>query len=352
VNGRKASGRRRRIGAGRTAGDCLLRASVVLLTSAVLLASAAAAGAQEAASPNEHLPIMSADALFDYAADRFAAGDHETALYEFKRFVHFFPRDARIAKAYFRLGQSAFHLSRYDAALSYYRRIVSRFPESETALNARFQISRCYLRKNDPEAAMGNLYQLAEKSRKPAVKDKAYYQLAWICLETARVGQARAFLERIGPAGEKTYAVDAMLAQLDRIDSLHRKSPFWAGLFSIVPGGGYLYCGRYQDAAIAFGLNAVLMAAAWESFDNDLEVLGSTIALVDAGFYAGSIYGGISSAHKYNRARYDAFINQLKADELKNEGFSINLSLGGLGPPDAPSSSRKPGVLLSLDYRF
>ena len=317
----------------------------------VLLASAAAAGAQGADNARP-LPAMSADALFDYAADRFAAGDYETALYEFKRFVYFFPGDARIAEAYFRLGRSAFHLSRYDAALSCYRKIVSRFPESETALKARFQISRCYLRKNDPEAAMGSLYQLAEKSRKPAVRDKAYYHLAWICLETARVGQARAFLERIGPAGEKTYAVDAMLAEMDQINSLDRKSPFWAGIFSIVPGGGYLYCGRYQDAAIAFGLNAVLMAAAWESFDNDLEVLGSAIALVDAGFYGGSIYGGISSAHKYNRARYDAFINQLKADELEDSGFSINLSLGGFRPPDAPSSNKNPGLVLSLDYRF
>lgn len=330
---------------GLAANVCLYLVSVVLLT------SAAAAGAQEAA-PSKPLPAISADALFDYAADRFAAGDYETALYEFKRFVHFFPRDARIAKVYFRLGQSTFHLGRYDDALSCYRKIVSRFPESEYAIQSRFQISRCYLRKNDPDAAMGNLYQLAEKSEKPEIRDKAYYHLAWICFETAKVGQARAFLEQIRPAGKKTYAVDAMLAKLDQIDSLERKSPFWAGIFSIVPGGGYLYSGRYQDAAIAFGLNAVLMAAAWESFDNDLEVLGSTIALVDAGFYAGSIYGGISSAHKFNRARYDAFINQLKEDELKNEGFSINLSLGGLRPPDAPPIIRKPGLMLSLNYRF
>jgi hypothetical protein len=92
-------------------------------------------------------------------------------------------------------------------------------------------------------------------------------------------------------------------------------------LLSIVPGGGQLYCNRYQDAMTAFLINAGLIWAAWEAFDNEQYALGSVISFVEFGFYAGNIYGAVSSAHKYNRDRIAEFRERL------NQRRQMSLSL-------------------------
>ena len=90
------------------------------------------------------------------------------------------------------------------------------------------------------------------------------------------------------------------------------KSPSLAGVFYIFPGGGYAYCGRFNDALISLVINSACAAAACESFDKDLNVLGGMIAAVGIGFYGGNIYGGVASAHKYNKTKKIEFINNLK----------------------------------------
>ncbi|MFO7838845.1 MAG: tetratricopeptide repeat protein [Desulfosalsimonadaceae bacterium] len=265
-------------------------------------------------------PSVRADQLFDYARRCFMQEDYESAVYEFRRFLHFFPDEPRADAANFYISRSYFRMERYEKALSAYRKTARKYPESKYATRSRFAVARCYQRLNDPQAAKEVLYQLIRKAGQRSVRDKARYRLAWIFLEKGNTGHARSWLARISPAGRRTYPVDELLAEMEKTDTLDRKSPVLAGIFSIIPGGGYLYCGRYQDAAVAFFVNAALMGASYESFESDLEVLGSLLALVDLGFYSGSIYGGISSAHKYNRAEYRRFI-----EEVKSRHFSAGL---------------------------
>jgi hypothetical protein len=65
--------------------------------------------------------------------------------------------------------------------------------------------------------------------------------------------------------------------------------------------------------------------------------LGGLLALIDAGFYAGSIYGGISSAHKFNQSAYSRFTEELKAAH-RGPSFSV-----------LPT---KKGVTFAVTYRF
>jgi len=74
-------------------------------------------------------------------------------------------------------------------------------------------------------------------------------------------------------------------------------------MLSVIPGAGYLYLERYQDALISLLVNTALIFAAYEAFDNDLYVLGGIISFVELGFYAGNIYGATTSAHKINRSQ-------------------------------------------------
>ncbi len=105
-----------------------------------------------------------------------------------------------------------------------------------------------------------------------------------------------------GPGAEK-YDTDQYLDLIIKTEASPRKNPNLAGLFAVVPGGGFLYCERYRDAFVSFLLNTGLIYAADAAYDNDNVALAGVIGFVGAGFYTGNIYGSISSAHKYNRAQ-------------------------------------------------
>jgi hypothetical protein len=148
-----------------------------------------------------------------------------------------------------------------------------------------------------------------------------------------RAGEA---FKRIGSQGRERFRVAELIRQLDKADQIDRLNPGLAGTLAIVPGGGYLYCRRYQDALISFLVNGALIYAAYEAFDKDMPALGSLITFVEIGFYSGNIYGSISSAHKYNRNRQRDFIDRLK------QNVRVNLSV----------RPQNKGLELALRYRF
>jgi hypothetical protein len=110
-------------------------------------------------------------------------------------------------------------------------------------------------------------------------------------------------------------------------ETLPYKKPTAAGALAILPGLGHLYCERPKDALVAFLLNGVTIWAAIEAFDEDLQVLGGILLLLELGFYTGNIYSAVNSAHKFNR--------KVRNDFRRNLPDRLNLNLfttrGGLG---------------------
>ena len=94
--------------------------------------------------------------------------------------------------------------------------------------------------------------------------------------------------------------------------------------------------GEKMFGGIAFLLNGALAWAAYEAFDNDNNALGAILTFVEVGFYAGNIYGAVGSAHKFNRAKTEQFIENLK------KNTKIDLS----GDPESKS------IRLSLRFTF
>ena len=75
-------------------------------------------------------------------------------------------------------------------------------------------------------------------------------------------------------------------------------------------------------ANLYYNEKGALIYAAYDSFDDDNNALGGLLAFVGFGFYAGNIYGGVNSAHKYNRSKTSSFIDKLKVQH------KLNLSVG------------------------
>jgi hypothetical protein len=166
----------------------------------------------------------------------------------------------------------------------------------------------------------------------------AWHQIGWLYLESGEFGQARAAFDRISPSGRMDFDVDTLDLQLNGQEAIPRKSLVTAGILSLIPGGGYLYCGRVQDALIAFFFTGAFIYGAVESFGHDLYALGGMMSLVGIGFYSGSMYGGVTSAHKFNQAKKSEFVRELK----KKRGVDFSASVG----------IREKEILAGLTVRF
>lgn len=138
---------------------------------------------------------------------------------------------------------------------------------------------------------------------------------------------------KISEPGKENYHTDQYLGLIAKARTVPGKNPRAAGVFAVIPGGGFLYCERYHDALVTFLLNAGLMAAAYKAYDNDNIPLAGVIGFVETGFYTGNIYGSISSAYKYNLAQ---------TIKILNREFSIRPTIDPI----------QKGYGLSLNYQF
>ena len=286
---------------------------------------------------------IDSDKQFSFAEHYFSNGEYLKAIDEYERFIYFFPEEERVELARFRIGMSYFENKNFKKAINTFTSIIDKYNESQFS-SLRFQfpvssylmISECYLRLNAPGPAISNLHNLIIIADDGDVRDEAYYKAGWICLEMASWEKARSYFDKISPENKNKYQLEKLSAELDKKNSIHRKSPQLAGYLSVIPGAGYLYCGRYRDAMTAFLLNGALIYAAYKSFDNDNYALGGIVTLVEMGFYTGSIYGSVNSVRKYNRNKTRRFIEHLK------ENAKISLSAG----------SKKDGIFLCFRYVF
>jgi TolA-binding protein len=251
---------------------------------------------------------------YAFASQLFNAGQFRRAAEEFQRFAFFFPDDARRREAILRAGIAFLRGEEPEAALQEFNALTGEDPLDAIAVEAHFMIAESYLRLNAPTQAVLQLHNLIATSNDSEVRDRAHFRMAWIQIEQTDWQGARRTLARIGP--HSPYPVERLLSDLDRSDGIPKKSPALAGTLSILPGAGQLYTGRYQDALTTFLLNGGLAWAAVEAFDNGQTALGSLIAFVGFGFYAGNIYGAVSSAHKYNQTQQERFAEELGQQSL------------------------------------
>ncbi|OEU65624.1 MAG: hypothetical protein BBJ57_10310 [Desulfobacterales bacterium PC51MH44] len=281
------------------------------------------------------------DKQFDFAKHYFLSGEYFRAIDEYKRFIYFFPEDNKVKIAMYKIGMSYFNSKSFNDAINSFNTLIDKYSDTDFSMTdlctkAYLMISKCHIHLNEYDFAAICLNNLITITDDIDVKDEAYYQIGWIYLEKASWEKARINFAKISPQNKNKYQLKSLSKELDRTKLIDRKSPQAAGLLSIIPGAGFLYCERYRDAMIAFLLNAGLMYAAYESFDDDNYALGGMITFVEVGFYAGNFYGAITSAHKYNRSKTGQFIDQLK------QNTKINLT----------GSNNQKSIILSLQYSF
>jgi TolA-binding protein len=256
--------------------------------------------------------VVNPDHQYQFAMDYFKQSQYDKAIVEFERFVYFFPDDKMVDTAQYHIGLSYYHSGRYKEAVKPFSDIVETSTDQDLIAKAHFRLSETFISLEDHQTAIKVLNHLAETSHHNLIIDEAHYRAGWIYLQLNDMETARTRFQMISPQNQDLFRMQTMNDELSREKLFPQKNPRLAGFLSILPGAGFAYCGRYQDALVAFLLNAGLIFAAYESFDRGNEALGGVIAFVGTGFYAGNIYGAVSSAHKYNRASHQRFLEDLR----------------------------------------
>jgi len=276
--------------------------------------------------------VIDADKQFEFAQHLFSNQKYDKAIGEFQRFIYFFPQDDRVELAIYQIGMAYFNSERFKEAVDSFQALIDRFGETDLGIKSYLRISASHMQLNASGQAIINLQNLITVTADENIKDEAHYRIGWIYLETANWEKARYYFSKISAQNRPKYKLKRLSADLGQEKLIPQKNPELAGFLSIIPGGGFLYCERYQDALIAFLLNGALMFAAYESFEDDNNALGGVLAFVGFGFYAGNIYGAVASAHKYNRSQTSGFIKKLKTKhklslsaDLQNKGVCLTL---------------------------
>ena len=280
--------------------------------------------------------IITSSMQYEYALELFEAEDYDTAIVEFKRFIHFFPESEYLDQAEYNIAVCLFNNKKYHEAARAFNEIIIKERDDNIVEKAVFFQSRSFMQLGNrgyAQIVLQNYLKLVDDIN---IKDKIYFNLAQIQLSNARqfkqgsLALAKNYLSKISASNAKKYKIDEYSDLIFKAEHAPRKNPKAAGIFAIIPGGGFLYSERYHDALITFILNTGLMYAAWKAWDNDNQVLAGVIGFVETGFYTGNIYGSITSAHKYNHAQTlkilgrDVYISPDFDPEDKAYGLSFN----------------------------
>jgi tetratricopeptide (TPR) repeat protein len=266
--------------------------------------------------------VLDPEQQFQFAEQYFYKGEYYRAIGEYERFIYLFPDAHKVEFAGYRIGLSYLKGGQHERAIQAFYTLIENYQDTKYALRSYLEISKAYLGLNRYAMALTTVNNLITIAPDQDLKDEAYYHKAWIYLEMGLWDKAIESFEQVSSQNRDEYKIKETLAELTRGLPIRMKSPTIAGLLAVVPGAGHLYCGRKRDALISFVLNAAMIYAAYEAFDNDLEGIGAIITVFELGFYGGNIYSAVSSAHKYNRDAKNRFLHELRGKT------SVDFSLG------------------------
>lgn len=267
---------------------------------------------------------------YRFAQHLYDAGQVRQAAEAFEKFVFETPDSPQVSQALYFAARSYQQIGDTGAALNACDRALE-LNSRDFAASISLLKSDIFTTMNAIDQARITLHNLLALTNDPLTNDKARYRLAWLDIEAGRFDKAEEWLKKI--TDSKEYPISELQQQLGQADAIATKDPRLAGLLSIIPGGGQLYTGRYQDAAVAFILNGLFFWGSIEAFDEDQTALGFLLGGIGVNFYVGNIYSAVNGAHKFNRNTQSRFIEQLKGSYVRTgishhkESQSVYLSL-------------------------
>ena len=254
---------------------------------------------------------IDSDEQFRFAEQTMEKGDYLRAVVEFERFLQFFPDDKKGPKAKLLIAQCYMEAKDYEAARRSLNETMSAYRGTLVGGKALYLMGESYYEQGLYGEAERYFRGVIGAYPEPELRNNAVYRLGWIQLQTGKWHEASETFKTVGAGSPLFPNAQDLSAKSPGGELLPYKDPTTAGALSVVPGLGHAYCERYKDGLVAFLLNGLFIWATIEAFHEDQEVLGAVLGFVELGFYSGTIYSAVNSAHKHNRKLEDDFLRGL-----------------------------------------
>lgn len=254
---------------------------------------------------------IDSDEQFRFAEQTMEKGEYLRAVVEFERFLQFFPEDKKGPKARLLIAQCYMKAKDYESARKVLNEALNSYKGTLVGGKALFLMGECYYEQGLYDEAERYFKGVIAVYPEPELRNSAVYRLGWIQMQTGKWHEASETFKAVGAASPLFPSAQDLSAKSLGGELLPYKDPTAAGVLSAVPGLGHAYCERYKDGLVAFLLNGLFVWATIEAFHQDQEVLGAVLGFVELGFYSGTIYSAVNSAHKYNRKLKEDFLQGL-----------------------------------------
>ena len=243
----------------------------------------------------------------------------------------------------FDFAKSLIQEGEYDRAITSLKRINSFYPENSSYLNNLQLIANCYYLKGEYIESnqiskqildLDNQHWGSIKNSIKCYKKLNYYyesnlfidkykgnfssdKLDTIILNSVindiylyKIEEAQNKLELIKPNSSLQQKKKSFLELIDRQYPIKFKNKKTATLYSIVPGGGYIYTDHYQTAFSSFIVNCLLYKATYDAYKTDNIGIGHFCLFLNLSFYFGSMTGSWQLVDKHNKSLKRNFANQ------------------------------------------
>lgn len=246
------------------------------------------------------------DAARQLAHKLVGEGDHKGAAIEYRRLALMTEEAEQRAGYYWAAAHQYWQVNNCELAI----KMLDRAEDNSENLTTESLILRAELAlENDSlQEAKFYLQSIMESNTGKDVKALASRRLAEAMISEGRISKAKETL-LASPLDNS-----AGLAALDNYAKGRNKTPRLGGLLGMIPGLGYAYSGEYSNALRCLILNGLFIYAMIDTADDEEWGAFSAITFFELTWYSGSVYGGIDSAHRYNRDRLNNCLKAIKGD--------------------------------------
>jgi len=271
--------------------------------------------------------VIDSQNQFQLASEAMAKGDYRQAVYEFKRFLFFFPSDPETPKIHYLIGKCYFLEKNFEVARESLDQTYQTYADSAVGGQALLLIGESYFQQGVSKEAIYYFEKTVSEYAQPEIKNAAIYKLGWARMQAGQWQEASQAFQTVASDSPLFSSSQNLARESLKATDLPSKNPTTAGvLAAVVPGMGHVYCNRYKDGLVAFALNGLFIYAAHEAFAHDQDALGGMLCFLELGWYSGNIYSAANSAHKYNRAVRNEYRKNL------HQQYHINVFASPQGP--------------------
>lgn len=249
----------------------------------------------------------------------FKHGEYEGAITEYFRALYTARDSIDIQNYYRNIGKCYYLNAQYNQTITFFNSWRETFQtNSDMIAEMDLFLAKSYYQLGNYKKAIATL-QWFEKKPNNQLFNETQFVLGLSYARLYNWQAAKENLQQINKDYPQMPGVQNLLRAFSNASQLNKKNPTIAGIFSVIPGAGYLYCGKKRTAFTAFIINSLFFWAIRDAVVHKQYGIATTAGFLGIGWYVGNIKGSVDAALSHNSRIQHQYINDHLAKEGMNE---------------------------------